>query len=137
MLVPRFNGPTPPFTHALQGDDLTMKYKPVAEEEGEQGWEEVYAMSLKHCMHGPGCTMTNCSVRLKLCTIRPDVMQSCSCFCALGMTHVQMRYRRTSLSFQRVHEHASMQPPWCARAACLVGTPVYHQPWLLSAAMPP
>ena len=79
MIVPRFDIPAPPFTHALQGDDLALKYKPVAEEEGEQGWEEVYTMSLQHCMHGPGCTMTNCSVRLKLCTAQSSFMHSCFC----------------------------------------------------------
>eukprot|EP00891_Asterochloris_glomerata_P001845 jgi/Astpho2/1845/e_gw1.00038.339.1_t len=50
----------------MPGDDLALKYKPVAEEEGEQGWEEVYTMSLQHCMHGPGCTTTNCSVGTRL-----------------------------------------------------------------------
>ena len=123
MKVPCFGGPTPPLTHALQGDDLALKYKPVAEEEGEQGWEEVYTMSLQNCMHGPGCTMTNCSVRRKLCTTRPHVVHSCSCFSTLrgGAMFRCTQCRRTSLRPQRMHKHASMHPPWYAPAACLGG----------------
>ena len=87
-------------------------------------------MSLQNCMHGPGCTMTNCSVRLRLCTAHPYLVHSCS---TLRLTHVPTANRCTSLSPEGC---ISMQSCSLLSVHVLQALRAHQlQPWMLSAAM--
>ena len=48
-------------------DELSSKYQGVSIEEVEEGWKDVYDLSLSSCMHGPSCQQgPACQVRLAL-----------------------------------------------------------------------
>ena len=48
----------------MQADELATKYSSISAAAAKPGWDEVYAVSLEACMHGPNCRQgADCQVR--------------------------------------------------------------------------